>query len=223
MIVVGSVIVLAIFVVTGWAIFTEMFQQRHWRRRVEEGDVGIVAALIAEALETWQRARPPRGLPSNLWAGVQGAELVAVTKDSATVSSAAEGEFRTEGGARVQVTSALEEAMALATKLADMMLYDVPNLRLGRVRVDVYSTFTGSDGSPVQQPILSTTADRAVADTLTWEALTPEELLARFDTRFERSPSGQAVPIVLDPVEGEPPPPTQPPSSGGGAHAGGLD
>jgi hypothetical protein len=75
----------------------------------------------------------------------------------------------------------------------------------------------------VQQPILSTTADRAVADTLTWEALTPEELLARFDTRFERSPSGQAVPIVLDPVEGEPPPPTQPPSSGGGAHAGGLD
>ncbi|MCK9519778.1 MAG: hypothetical protein M0R74_12260 [Dehalococcoidia bacterium] len=219
MIIVGSIIVLAIFVVTGWAIFTEMFQQRHWRRRVEQGDVGIVAALIQEALETWRRARPPRGTPASLWAGVQGAELVAVTKDSATVSSAAEGEFRTEGGKRVQITSALEEAQALATRLADMMLYDVPNLRLGQVRVDVYSTFTGSDGSPVQQPILSTTAERAVADTLAWEALTPEELLARFDTRFERSTSGQALPIPLDPVEGDPPPRSAQPAPDGHSEA----
>lgn len=207
MIVIGSIIVLAIFVVTGWAIFTEMFQQRHWRRRVEAGDVGIVAALIQEALNTWRRSRPPKGLPANIWAGIQGAELVAVTKDSATISAAAEGEFRTEGGARVQVTSALDEAMALAARLVDMMLYDVPNLRLGTVRVDVYSTFTESDGSPVQRPILTTTADRAVADTLTWEALTPEELLSRFETRYHRSPSGQAQPIDLDPIEGELPPP----------------
>lgn len=210
MIVVGSIIVLAIFVVTGWAIFTEMFQQRHWRRRVAEGDVGIVAALIQEALNSWRRARPPKGVPAHLWAGIQGAELVAVTKDSATVSASAEGEFRTEGGARVQVTSALDEAIALAARLVDMMLYDVPNLRLGSVRVDIYSTFTGSDGSPVQRPILTTTADRAVADTLTWEALTPEEVLARFETRFDRSPSGQAQPIELDPVEGELPAPASP-------------
>ena len=39
-----------------------------------------------------------------------------------------------------------------------MMLYDVPNLRLGYVRVDVYSTFTGPDGTPVQRPILTATA-----------------------------------------------------------------
>jgi hypothetical protein len=205
-IVLGSIIVLAIFLITGWAVTTEMLQQRAWRRRVESGDVGIVAALIEEALGTWRRARPPKGLHTGLWAGVQGAQLVAVTQDSATVSAAADGEFRTEEGRRVQVESALDAAIALASKLVDMMLYDVPNLRLRSVRVDVYSTFTGNDGAPVQQPILTTTADRATADGLAWEALTPAEVLARFETHYERSPAGQGLPITLPPIAGDPPP-----------------
>lgn len=208
MIVLGSVIVLAIFLFVGWAVSSEMFQHRAWRRRIESGDVDIVAALIQEALATWQRARPPRGTPSNLWAGVQAAQLIAVDADGATLSTAAEGEFRTEDGQRVQVTSALDEAMALATKLCDMMMYDVPNLRLGYVRVDVYSTFAGADGTPMQKPILTTTADRAVADELTWDALTPAELLGRFETHYERGATGQPVPIDLPPVPGRPPRPT---------------
>lgn len=203
MIIIISLVVLAIFVLTGWAVSAEMFQHRAWRRRVASGDIGIVAALIEEALNTWRRARPPRGTAANLWAGVQGAQLVAVTQDSATVSSSAEGEFRTEGGRRVQVSSALDEAIELAARLTDMLLYDVPNLRLSLVRVDIYSTFAGEQGEPIQRPILTTTADRAVADSLTWEALTAEEILSRFETRFERSPAGQALPIELDPVEGE--------------------
>jgi hypothetical protein len=203
MMVVGLIAILVIFLAVGWAVSTEMFQQRHWRRRVEEGDTPIVAALIQEALGTWQRARPPRGTPANLWAGVQGAQLLAVTDEpAATLSTSAEGEFRTEAGSRVQVSTALDEAIALATKLLDMMLYDVPNLRLNAVRVDVYSTFTGADGTPVQRPILTSTADRATADDLTWEAFTPEEILARFDTRYDRQPSGQPSPIALEPVEG---------------------
>lgn len=204
MIILGMLVVIAIFVVVGWAVSTEMFQQRSWRRRVEEGDTPIVAALIEEALGTWRRARPPRGTPANLWAGIQGAQLLAVTDlPSATLSTSAEGEFRTEGGARVQVSTALDEAIALAAKLVDMMLYDVPNLRLRAVRVDVYSTFTGADGMPVQRPIITTTADRATADSLTWEALTPDEILARFDTHYERQPSGQPSPIEVPPIEGD--------------------
>jgi len=202
MIILGSIVTLAIFLAVGWAVSTEMFQHRQWRQRVESGDVGIVAALIQEALGAWRRARPPRGLGANLWAGVQGAQLVAVTATGATLSASAEGEFRTEDGRRVQVSSALDEAIALAAKLVDMMLYDVPNLRLGSVRVDVYSTFTGSDGTAVQQPILSTTAERGVADALSWEALAPAEVLGRFETRYERAASGQAVPVELQPVEG---------------------
>jgi len=205
MIVVGSVIVLAIFLFVGWAVSTEMFQHRAWRRRVESGDVDIVGALILEAMGGWRRARPPKGLPAGLWAGVQGAQLVALTADSATVSASADAEFHTESGRRVQVASNLDQAIALAARVIDMMLYDVPNLRLALVRVDVYSTFTGEDGQAVQKPILSATADRAVADDIAWEALTPAEILGRFDTTFERSPNGQGLPIELAPVQGEPP------------------
>jgi hypothetical protein len=198
MIIIGSLVILAIFLVTGWAITTEMFQQRYWRKRVEAGDEQIVEALLNEAFATWKRARPPRGLPTNLWAGVQAAQLIAVTGDTAIVSSSAEGEFRTEHGKRVQVSTALDEAIALAAKLADMLLYDVPNLRLASVRVDIYSTFTGSDGTPVQRPILTTTASRSAADAIAWESMDPSEILGRFATHYRRSPAGQGLPIELD-------------------------
>jgi hypothetical protein len=117
-IIVGALVVLALFAVFGWAIFTEMFQQRHWRRRVASGDLAIVVALIEEALAAWRRARPPRGTPAHLWAGVQGAQLIAVSESGATISAAAEGAFRSEDGRRIQVSSALDEAIALAAKLA---------------------------------------------------------------------------------------------------------
>ena len=90
---------LIVFLFVGWAVSSEMFQHRAWRHRVESGDVDIVGALIEEALSAWRRARPPKGTPSQLWAGVQGAQLVAVSSDSATLSGSAEPEFRTEGGA----------------------------------------------------------------------------------------------------------------------------
>ena len=206
MIIIGSVVTLAIFLFVGWAVATEMFQHRAWRQKVESGDVAIVAALIEEALGTWRHARPPRGTATNLWAGVQGVQLVAVTEDSATVSTSAEAEFRTEEGQRVRTASALDSAVALAAKVIDMMLYDVPNLRLASVRVDVYTTFTGADGAPNQVPILSSTAERSIADSITWEALTPGEILGRFETHFETGAQGQSLPIVLHPVVGEPPP-----------------
>jgi hypothetical protein len=212
MIILGSVIVLAIFLLVGWAVSVEMFQQRSWRRRVAGGDSAVAAALIEEALYTWRRGRPPRGVPAATWAGVQAAQLVALTRDAefATISTAAEGEFRTEDGERRQVSTALEEGMALAARLVDMMLYDVPNLRLRMVRVDVYSTFAAEDGTPVQRPILSTTADRSAADGIDWEAQPPEAALARFETTFKRGANGQGQPIQLAAPPGELPrtPPT---------------
>ena len=207
MIVVGIIVFLVIFLGVGWAVSTEMFQHRAWRRRVESGDTDIVGALIEESLAVWRRGRPPRGTASSLWAGVQAAQLIAVEQDGVTLSTSAEGEFRTEGGTRTQVSSALDEAIALAAKLLDMIMYDVPNLRLGYTRVDVYSTFTGADGTPAQRPILTVTADRATADDMTWEALTPEEILGRFGATYERAPNGQPLAIELPPVIGNPPRP----------------
>lgn len=203
------VVTLTIFLVVGWAVSAEMFQHRSWRKRVESGDVDIVAALIEEALSTWRKGRPPRGTPASLWAGVQEAQLIAVEQHGATVSSSAEAEFRTEGGQRVQVASALDSGIALASKLLDMILYDVPNLRLGYVRADIYSTFAGADGTPEQRPVITVTADRATADNLDWEALTAEEVLGRFGATYERAAAGQPVPIELPPLEGQPPRPTE--------------
>ncbi|HNM79217.1 MAG TPA: hypothetical protein PKI89_12670 [Tepidiformaceae bacterium] len=208
MIIVGLIFVGVIFAVVGWAVSTEMFQHRAWRRRVASGDVDIVAALVEEALGAWRRGRPPRGTPASLWAGVQSAQLIALETDGVTLSTSAEAEFRTEGASRVQVSTALDEAIAVAAKLLDMIMYDVPNLRLAYARVDVYSTFSGADGTPVQRPILTVTAERTIADNMTWEALTPEEILGRFGATFERGAGGQPLPIELPPVEGRPPRPT---------------
>lgn len=204
MIVVGSVVVLALFLLVGWAVSTEMFQQRAWRRRVEGGDLDIIAAILEEGMATWRRSRPPRGFPAHLWAGVQGAQVLAVSEDSATVSAAAEPEFRTESGERVQVASALDQAIGLAARLVDMLLYDVPNLHLRAVRVDVYATFMEPQGRPVQRPILTTTADRSEADHLSWETMTAVEILGRFQTVYERGPEGLGLPIPLPPVSASP-------------------
>jgi hypothetical protein len=209
MILVGLLLFAVVFLGVGWAVSTEMFQHRAWRRRVESGDTDIVAALVEEALASWRRGRPPRGTPASLWAGVQAAQLMAVEASGVTLSTSAQGEFRAEGAARVQVASALDEAIALAARLLDMIMYDVPNLRLGYVRVDVYSTFTGADGTPQQLPILTVTGDRATADEMTWEAHTPEEILGRFEANFQRAPNGQPLPIELAPVPGVAPRPTE--------------
>ena len=202
MIIVGTVLGLAFFLLIGWAISTEMFQHRSWRKRVASGDNEIVEALILEAMAAWRRARPPREVPASLWAGVQRAELAAATADLAIVQSSAEGEFRSVEGRREQVSSALEEAFALAARLVEMMLYDVPNLSLGSVRVDVYSTFTADGGAALQKPILTTTAHRADADGIDWDDLAPAEILARFETAWEPTASGLAAPITLPPIPG---------------------
>ena len=213
MIAIGGIVVFTIFLVVGWAVFTEMFNQRAWRRRVARGDLSIIAALLEEAMAGWRSARPAKGVPAGLWAGVQAAQLVAVAPDGATVSTSAEPEFQSRDGRRVQTASALDAAIAIAAKLADMLLYDVPNLRLGFVRVDVYSTFTGEDGQPVQKPVLTTTAERAVADELQWDALMPAEILARFDTTYVQTPSGQCEPVTLPPVAGTSPAEIPPPGA----------
>ncbi len=202
MIVVGTFITLAIFLFVGWVIATEMFQQVSWRRRVRSGEGEIVVALCEEALSSWRARRPPKGVTTHLWASIQGTQLVAASTDQATVSTAAQGAFHTEGGRRVQETSDIQAAVEVAVRLLDMMMYDVPNLQLSTVRVDVYGTFTAADGNPEQQPILTTTATRAIADSLEWELLAPDELLEQFETVIGQTDTGAAQAIELPEVIG---------------------
>lgn len=205
-IVVGMTLASIVFLFVGWAVTTEMLQQRWWRRKVAEGDVDIIAAMLDESLNSWRRGRAPKDMPANRWAAVQGAEVVAVTPEAGvTLGASIVPEFRTEDGQRVKITSDIEEAEALAARLVDMVMFDVPNLRLDSVRLDIYADLAGSG----QQPVLSTTAYRDVADELMWEALTPREILGRFDTVWAEERDGATIPIDLPPIEGEQPRPAE--------------
>jgi hypothetical protein len=208
MIVIGLVVVLAIFVFVGWAVSAEMFQQRAWRRRALEGDPDIIGALLNDSLERWRRARPPKDMAANQWASVQQAEVVAVTGDGATLSTSLVLEYRTADGRRTPTSPPLDEAVAVAARLLDMVLFDVPNLRLGKVRVDIFADLP-ADGGVSQQPVLSSTADRATADAIFAEELTASEVLRRFDTLYHPVDGFEIRPIVLPPVEGVPPRPAE--------------
>ena len=117
--------------------------------------------------------------------------------DAVHVTCTAEGEYRFAAGKPQEVTSPLDAAMRLAAKVAEMVLFDVPNLHMGAVRVDVYSTFHDATGMPEQQCVLSTVADRATADDVDWDALRPEEIINRFESSYRVNE--RAIAEAIDP------------------------
>ena len=207
MIIIGLIVVLAIFVFVGWAVSSEMFQQRAWRERAAEGDPDIIGALINDSLNRWRRSRPPKGMPPNRWSAIQQSEVVAVAPGVATLSTSLVLEYQTRDGVRRPTQPPLDEAREVAAALLDLILFDVPNLRLPEVRVDVYADFAAEGGGTEQRPILTTTATRAVADAIFAEDLTAEEVLRRFDTIYHPSEGYELHAIQLPPVEGERPRP----------------
>jgi hypothetical protein len=90
--------------------------------------------------------------------------------------------------------------MRVAAKLCELVMFDIPNLRLAEVRVDVYSTFRTETGAPEQRCILTTIADRAEADDLDWDALRPAEIINRFESRYHLNEHGIAEPIDPGPA-----------------------
>lgn len=178
-----------------YIIFQETRAHRYWRSLVAKGDLDAIRMLLDQELARWRTMRVPKDIPASLWHGIQTVELVAVGADTAHVSCMAEGEYRFSGGRPQEVAAPLDAAMRVAAKLAEMILYDVPNLRPAVVRVDVYSTFHDPLGTPAQRCILSTVADRAEADDLDWEALRPHEVIDRFDSRYHLNERGVAEPI----------------------------
>lgn len=178
-----------------YIIFQETRAHTYWRSLVAKGDLDAIRTLLDQEIQRWKMMRVPKGVPAALWHGIQTAELVAVGADAVQLTCAAEGEYRFTGGQPREVTSALDAGMRVAAKLIEMVMYDVPNIRLGAVRVDVYSTFHTADGGPEQRCILSTLAERAEADDLDWDALRPNEILARFQTSYQVNERGLAEPI----------------------------
>ncbi|HLB22747.1 MAG TPA: hypothetical protein VJP07_01510 [Dehalococcoidia bacterium] len=195
--VVASGFVLLLFLVVGWVVIQGTRAQMFWRTRVDEGDTDIISMLVAEEIGRWRTMRMPKGLEPGVWHGIQTAELVEVQSDGVRLSATAEGQYAMVGGRRQQVSSALGEGMKVTAKLADMALYDIPNVRLPWVQVDIYSTYRDAEGA-AQRRVISTVARREIADELAWEELEAEAVVHAFGGRFLLDDRGNALPIDAD-------------------------
>jgi hypothetical protein len=127
---------------------------------------------------------------------VQSAEVLEVSPDGVRLSATAEGQYAAVSGERHQISNALHEGMKVTAKLADMVLYDVPNVRLPFVQIDIYSTYRDQQSSS-QRCILSTRCERAVAEGLDWDETDAEEIVQAFGGRYALDDTGNALPIEV--------------------------
>ena len=89
-----------------------------------------------------------------------------------------------DGGAyNVMPWTALVEPMGAAGTITSV--YDIPNLRLASVQIDIYSTYRDEQGA-AQRCIISTTCDRATATDIDWDAQDPEDIVRAFGDRLVR-------------------------------------
>jgi hypothetical protein len=195
----GLLVVFVVGLFISYVVLQETRAQRHWRRLVEAGDMGAIRQILEAEVERWRTERMPKGVEAALWHGVQTVELVEVGAGFARVSCSAEGQYALVDGERREVSSALQEGMRLTVKLADMLLYDIPNLRLAQVHVDVYTTFREATGGASQRCILSTPVRRSEVEDLDWDNTPPEEIVARLGGRFQADAHGAPQPI--EPLE----------------------
>jgi hypothetical protein len=195
----GLLVVFIVALFITYVVLQETRAQRHWRRLVAAGDVDAIRRILEAEVERWKTERMPKGVEGPLWHGVQTVELVEVGADFARVGCSAEGQYALVDGQRREVSGALQEGMKLTVKLADMLLYDIPNLRLARVHIDVYTTFRGAMEGATQRCILSTQVRRSEVEDLDWEGTPPEEIVARLGGRFQADVHGAPQPI--EPLE----------------------
>jgi hypothetical protein len=187
-------IVMLVFVVVGWIIVQGTRAQLAWRQAVEAGDVSAITTLVTDELQRWKTMRMPKGTDPAVWHGVQSAELVSVTADGVRLSASAEGQYAMVDGARREIASPLDQAFRVTAKLADMAMYDIPNVRLPDCQIDVYTTYRDEAG-PAQRCILSTLCSRDTGDALDWDEMSAEEVVRAFGGRFLLDDRGYPLPV----------------------------
>ena len=187
-------VVLLIFIIVGYVVIQGTRAQLAWRTLVEQGDVDAIHTLVSDEVARWKTARMPRGADPQVWHGVQSAELLEVSPASIRVSAAAEGQYSLVNGERREISSALREGMKVTAKLADMIMYEIPNVKLPEAQIDIYSTYRDEHGAS-QRCILSTTATRETASDLDWDNMDPEDIVRAFGGRYSLDDRGNPVPI----------------------------
>ena len=107
----------------------------------------------------------------------------------------AEGEFALSNGRRVETSSPLAEGMKITKKLAEMALYDVPNVKLDHVQIDVYTSFRDEGGHAEPRCILSTRVRRSRVAVVDWEEISATDFVELNDGYFVTSADGAVHPI----------------------------
>lgn len=210
----GILAITIIFIVVGYMVLQGTRASLAWRKAAAGGDVDVIRQMLEESIAAWRSVKRPKEVAPDVWRGVQSVELVDVASDSARVSCQVESEYRLVDGRWVEITGPLQEGLAVTVRLADMLLYDVPNLSLPAVRIDVHTTFRDPDGASQRACILTTTVSREVAREVDWEGWAAAEIVDAFGGRYRLGERGAALPI--DPDEGA----EAPAASGSGAQSG---
>ncbi len=189
--------VMLMFIVVGWVIVQGTRAQLAWRKLVDAGDVNAIQTLVGEEVTRWKTARMPKDVTASVWHGVQSAELLEVKPEGVRFSASAEGEYALVSGERREVSSALKQGLRLTARLAEMVMYDIPNVKLPYAQIDIYSTYRDEAGS-AQRCILSTLCQRQVADGLDWDDMEGEEIVRAFGGKFSLDDRGNPNPIDPD-------------------------
>lgn len=202
----GILAIVIIFIIVAYVVVQGTRASMAWRKAAAGGDLDVIRQLLEESISDWRSMKRPKEVAPDVWRGVQSVDLINVGPDSARVSCQVESEYRSVDGRWVEVANALQEGMAVTARLAEMLLYDVPNLRLASARIDVYTTFRDPQGGSQRACILSTIARREVARDVDWEVWTPAEIVDALGGRYRLGEGADALPIDLDDEAGTPEP-----------------
>jgi hypothetical protein len=170
--------------------------QIKYRQEVQSGNMAVITEVVDAELERWRSQRPPRGIPLAVWNGVRAMELVSLDAEGVHVNCSAEGQYRMLDGRWQEVSSPLQEGMAVAAKAIEMLLYDIPHFRPQRVRADIYTTFRDPGGDVTRGCILTCTTDRERARAIDWDNMSPREIVDTLGAYYETAHDGRALPIA---------------------------
>jgi hypothetical protein len=202
----GILIIVVIFILVAYIVVQGTRASLAWRKAAAGGDLDVIRQLLEESISGWRSMKRPKEVAADVWRSVQSVELVDVGPDSARVSCQVESEYRRLGGRWVEVAKPLEEGVAVTARLADMLLYEVPNLSLASARIDVFTSFRNPEGRSQRVCILTTTAHREVARQVDWETWTPAGIVDALGGRYRLGEHGDALPIELEDDPGMPGP-----------------
>jgi len=169
-----------------------------WRKAAAEGDVKVIRDIVEDSLGAWRSMKRPKEVPAEVWRGIQSMQIVEVDAEVVRVSCQAEGDFRLLNGRWVETANPLHEAMAVTVKGLDMLLYELPHYKPGRVQIDVYMTMREADRATERVCILSTTATRENARQIDWEEWTPAQIVEALSGRYRMDDLGQPLPIQVE-------------------------